>query len=75
MCVFPGLDQVQEGQLIGREEWSHWDAEQPRELPVGEVQTFPNSVIGSDTESKSSESTEGKIDSNSEYDLESVYEH
>ena len=69
MCGFPALDQVQEGQLIGREKWVHWDAEQPRELPVGGVQTFPNSVIGSDTESAS---TEGNIDSDSDYDLESV---
>ena len=69
MCGFPSLDLVEEGQLIGREEWIHWDAEQPRELPVGGVQTFPNSVIGSDTESAS---TEGNIDSDSEYDLESV---
>ena len=69
MCGFPSLDLVQEGQLVGREEWSHWDAEQPRELPVGGVQTFPNSVIGSDTESAS---TEGNIDSDSDYDLESV---
>ena len=72
MCGFLGLDQVQEGQMIGRQEWSQWDAEQPRELPVGGVQTFPNSVIGSDTESESSESIDGNIDSNSEYDLESV---
>ena len=60
---------VQEGQLIGREKWIHWDAEQPRELPVGGVQTFPNSVIGSDTDSAS---TEGNIDSDSDYDLESL---
>ena len=69
MCGFPSLDLVQEGQLVGREEWIHWDAEKPRELPVGGVQTFPNSVIGSDTESAS---TEGNIDSDSDYDLESV---
>ena len=69
MCDFPSLNSVHEGQLIGREEWIHWDAEQPRELPVGGVQTFPNSVIGSDTESAS---TEGNIDSDSDYDLESV---
>ena len=72
MCGFPGLDLVQEGQLIGRETWSHWDAEKPRELPVGGVQTFPNSVIGSDTESDTeTASTEGNIDSDSDYDLES----
>ena len=71
LCGFPALDLVQEGQLIGREEWIHWDAEQSRGLPVGGVQTFPNSVIGSDTESDT-ESTEGNIDSNSEYDLESL---
>ena len=69
LCGFPSLDLVQEGQLIGKEEWIHWDAEQPRELPVGGAQTFPNSAIGSDTES---ESTEGNIDSDSEYDLESL---
>ena len=68
MCGFPALDLVQEGQLIGREEWIHWDGEQPRELPMGGVQIFPNSVIGSDTESAS---TEGNIDSDSDYDLES----
>ena len=72
MCGFPGLDLVQEGQLIGRETWSHWDAEKPRELPVGGVQTFPNYVIGSDTESDTeTASTEGNINSDSEYDIES----
>ena len=67
LCGFPSLDLVQEGQLIGKEEWTHWDAEKPRELPVGGAQTFPNSASGSDTES-----TEGNIDSDSEYDLESL---
>ena len=72
MCDFPGLDSVQEGQLIGRETWSHWDAEKPMELPVGGVQTFPNYVIGSDTESDTkTASTEGNINSDSEYDIES----
>ena len=36
-----------------------------------ESKPFPNSVIGSDTESESSESVDGNIDSISEYDLES----
>ena len=67
LCGFPSLDLVQEGQLIGKEEWTHWDAERPRELPVGGGQTFPNSASGSNTES-----TEGNIDSDSEYDLESL---
>ena len=72
MCGFPGLDLVLEGQLIGRETWSHWEAEKPRELPVGGVQTFSNSVIGSDTESDTdTASTEGNIDSDSDYDHES----
>ena len=67
LCGFPSLDLVQEGQLIGKEEWINWNAERPRELPVGGAQTFPNSASGSDTES-----TEGNIDSDSEYDLESL---
>ena len=67
LCGFPSLDQVQEGQLIGKEECTHWDADRTRELPVGGALTFPNSASGSDTES-----TEGNIDSDSEYDLESL---
>ena len=35
MCGFPGLDQVQEGQMIGRDKWIHWDAEQPQEVACG----------------------------------------
>ena len=51
---------------------SHWDAEKPRELPVGGVQTFPNYVISSDTESDTeTASTEGNINSDSDYDIES----
>ena len=70
MCGFAGLDAVQEGQLIGRETWIQWDAERPREVPVGGVQTFTHYVIGSDTESDTeSASTAGNIDSSSEYDL------
>ena len=64
---FPSLDLVQEGQLIGRQEWIHWDTERPRELPVGGAYAFTSSGSGSDTES-----TEGNIDSDSEYDLESL---
>ena len=71
MCGFAGLDSVQEGQLIGRDTWSHWDAEKPRELPVGGVQTFTHYVIGSDTETAS---TEGNINSESEYDIGSDFE-
>ena len=75
MCGFPGLDSVQEGQLIGRDTWIHWDAEKPRELPVGGVQTFTNYVIGSDTESDTeTASTEGNINSDSEYDIGSDFE-
>ena len=43
------------------------DAERPRELPVGGAQALAPSTSGSDTES-----TEGTIDSDSEYDLESL---
>ena len=75
MCGYSGLDSVQEGQLIGRDTWIHWDAEKPRELPVGGVQTFTNYVIGSDTESDiETASTEGNINSDSEYDIESDFE-
>ena len=75
MCGFAGLDSVQEGQLVGRDTWSHWDAEKPRELPVGGVQTFTNYVIGSDTESDTeTASTEGNINSESEYDIGSDFE-
>ena len=70
MCGFPGLDSVQEGQLIGRDTWLQWDAEKPREQPVGGVHTFTHYVIGSDTESDTgSASTEGNINSDSEYDI------
>ena len=65
LCGFPSLDLVQEGQLIGRQEWTHWDAGRPRELPVGGYYVFTTS--GSDTES-----TEANIDSDSDYDLESL---
>ena len=54
LCGFPSLDLVQEGDLIGRQEWTHWDAERPRELPVGGAYAFSSS--GSDTES-----TEAKV--------------
>ena len=70
MCGFVGLDAVQEGQLIGREIWSQWDAERPREEPEGGNHTFTHYVIGSDTESDTdSASTAGNIDSSSEYDI------
>ena len=65
LCGFPSLDLVQEGQLIDRQEWTHWDAERPRELPVGGTHAFTSS--GSDTES-----TEGNIGSDSDYDPESL---
>ena len=70
MCGFADLDAVQEGQLIGRETWIQWDAERPRPVPVGVVQAFTHTVIGSDTESDTdSASTAGNIDSSSEYDI------
>ena len=59
------MDLVQEGVVIGRQKWTHWDAERPRELPVGGDYAFTSS--GSDTES-----TEANIDSDSDYDLESL---
>ena len=62
---FPHWTWCKKGQLIGRQEWTHWDAERPRELPVGGAHAFTSS--GSDTES-----TEGNIDSDSDYDLESL---
>ena len=65
LCGFPSLDLVQEGQLIVRQVWTHWDAERPRELPVGGAYAFANS--GSETDS-----TEAAIDSDSDYDLESL---
>ena len=46
-----------------RQEWTHWDAERPRKLPVGGAYAFSSS--GSDTES-----TDANIDSDSDYDLE-----
>ena len=70
LCGFPSLDLVQEGQLIGRQKWTHWDAERPRELPVGGDYAF--TVSGSGSETSDTESTEGNIDSESEYDLESL---
>ena len=51
--------------MIGRYEWTHWDAERSRELPVGGAYAFSSS--GGDTES-----TEANIDSDSDYDLESL---
>ena len=75
MCGFAGLDAVQEGQLVGRDTWSQWDAEKPRELPVGGVQAFTHYVVGSDTESDTeTASTEGNINSESEYDIGSGFE-
>ena len=65
LCGVPSFDLVQEGQLIGRQEWTHWNTERPRELPVGGAYAFTSS--GSDTES-----TEANIDSESDYDLESL---
>ena len=47
----------------------------PGSLPVGGVQTFTNYVIGSDTESDTeTASTEGNINSDSEYDIGSDFE-
>ena len=70
MCGYAGLDSVQEGQLIGRDTWIQWDAEKPREVPVGGAQAFTYYVIGSDTESDTeSASTAGNIDSSSEYEI------
>ena len=67
LCGFLSLDLVQEGQLIGRQEWTHLDAERPKELPVRGAHAFTSSGSGSDTES-----IEGSIDSDSDYYLEST---
>ena len=56
---------MQEGELIDRQEWIHWDAERPRELPVGGAYAFTSSASETD-------STEANIDSDSDYDLESL---
>ena len=56
---------MKEGELIDRQEWTHWDAERPRDLPVGGA--YASTSSGSDTES-----TEANIDSESDYDLESL---
>ena len=67
LCGIPSLDLVQEGQLIGTQEWTHWDAERPKELSVGGTLAFTSSDSGTDTES-----TAGNIDCDSDYDLESL---
>ena len=56
---------MQEGELIDRQEWIHWDAERLRELPVGGAYPFTSSASETD-------STEANIDSDSDYDLESL---
>ena len=65
MCGFPSLDLVQEGELIDRQEWIHWDAERPRELPMEGAYDFVSSASQTD-------STEANIYSDSDYDLESL---
>ena len=65
MCGFPSLDMVQEGELIDRQKWIHWDAERPRELPMGGAYEVESSASETD-------STEANIDSDSDYDLESL---
>ena len=62
MCGFPSLDLVQEGEMIDKQKWIHWDAERPREQPMGGPYDFADSASKTD-------STEANIDSDSDYDL------
>ena len=67
MCGFPSLDRVLEGQMIDKEQWIHWDAERPREQPVGGVSEMDSSASETD-------SVEANFDTDSEVDLESLME-
>ena len=53
--------------MIGREVWSQWDLERYRSVPIGSAQDILSSGSESDTDS-----TQGNIDSDSEYDFESL---
>ena len=63
LCGFPALDGMQVGEMIPKQEWTHWNPEAARRRSRVPTPASTNS----DTES-----TEGNIDSGSEYDLESL---
>ena len=65
MCSSPSLDMVQNGELIDKQKWIHWDAERSRELPMGGAYEVESSASETD-------STDANIDSDSDYDLESL---
>ena len=65
ICGFPALDRVLQGELIDKLQWIHWDAESPREEPMGGAYEVESSA-------SETNSTEANIDSDSDIDLESL---
>ena len=63
LCDFPALDEVQVGERVPKQEWSHWDPEVARRKSRVPIPA---------SSSSDSESMEGNIDSDSEYGLESL---
>ena len=63
LCEFPALDEVQLGERVSKQEWSLWDPEVTRRRSRVPIPA---------SSSSDSESMEGNIDSDSEYDLESL---
>ena len=61
------VDRVLEGELIDKLQWIHWDAEKPREQPVGGASVVESSASETD-------SVEANFDTDSEVDLESLME-
>ena len=62
MCSIPSLDKVLEGELIDKQQWTHWDAKRPREQPVGGASEVESSASKTD-------SVEANFDTDSEVDL------
>ena len=63
LCEFPALEEVQLGERVPRQAWSLWDPEIKRRGGRVHIPAPSNS---------DSESMDGNIDSDSEYDLESL---
>ena len=63
MCEFPALEEVQLGERVPKQAWSLWDPEIKRRGGRVHIPAPSNS---------DSESMDGNIDSDSEYDLESL---
>ena len=61
-CVgIPSLERVLEGQLIDKKQWILWDAERPREQPVGGASELDSSASETDSVQANCE-TDSEID-------------